>query len=85
MASERPTSPSVEEYLSKSPGDLEWARGVTERYAALSPAARLAALASVNGWLDALLGGRAPVQLDGEHPFWRHWVDPALGRPRRAP
>lgn len=72
----------VSRYESLAPGDAEWARRAVEPYAAMSPAERLRALAALNGWVDALLSGRAPEREDGERPFWMHWKDPSLGRTR---
>ena len=48
----------------------------------MSATERLAELARLNALMDALLGDREPRVEDGEAPFWRHWMDPSLGRPR---
>jgi len=74
--------PAVARYLALAPGDAEWARRAVAPYAGMTPAERLRALAALNGWVDALLAGRAPERADGERPFWRHWRDADLGRPR---
>jgi hypothetical protein len=73
---------AVAAYEALAPTDAEWARRAVEPYSAMSPAERLRALAALNGWMDALLAGRTPEAEDGERPFWRHWKDPSLGRPR---
>lgn len=53
-----------------------------EPYASMTVEERMRALSALNGWIDAMLAGRLPETEDGEHPFWMHWKDPALGRPR---
>ena len=74
--------PDVAAYEALAPDDAAWARRAVEPYAAMSPGERLRALAALNGWMDSLLAGRAPETEDGERPFWMHWKDPQLGRPR---
>jgi hypothetical protein len=76
------SAPTVAAYEALAPGDAEWARRAVEPYARMTPSERLRALAALNGWVDSLLGGRAPEDADGERPFWMHWRDPSLGRPR---
>ncbi|MCK6479843.1 MAG: hypothetical protein L6R43_06765 [Planctomycetes bacterium] len=65
-----------------APTDAEWARRAVEPYASMTVEERMRALSALNGWIDAMLAGRLPETEDGEHPFWMHWKDPALGRPR---
>lgn len=72
----------VSRYCSLAPDDASWARRAVAPYAAMTPEERLRALSVLNGWMDVLLAGRAPEREDGEKPFWMHWKDPALGRPR---
>ncbi len=79
--SEKP-SPEVAAYIALAPDDAEWARRAVEPYASMTPAERLRALAVLNSWVDFLLAGRMPETEDGERPFWMHWKDPGLGRPR---
>ena len=73
---------AVEAYEALAPDDASRARRAVEPYAGMSPADRLRALAALNGWMDSLLAGRAPETVDGERPYWKHWKDPSLGRPR---
>ena len=74
--------PRVAAYIAAAPSDDEWARRAVEPYAHMTPAERLRALSVLNGWVDAMLAGRLPETEDGELPFWMHWKDPSLGRPR---
>ena len=74
-------APTVAEYLSRIPDEWESAARSVAPYAAMTPAERLQELATFNGWVDVLLAGRLPEEADGEQPFWRHWMDPGLGRP----
>jgi hypothetical protein len=78
----RESRPAVAAYEALSPDDAEWARRAVAPYGSMSPSERLRALAALNGWMDALLAGRPPEREDGERPFWMHWQDPSLGRPR---
>lgn len=64
------------------PSDEEWAEREASRHSAMTPAERLRSLAALNAAMDRILGGRLPEREDGERPFWMHWRDPALGRPR---
>ena len=73
---------SVAEFIALAPGDAEWARRAVEPYGNMTPAERLRALSALNGWMDRMLAGRLPEREDGEHPFWMHWKDPLLARPR---
>ena len=74
--------PRVAACIAAAPSDDEWARRAVEPYAHMTPAERLQALSVLNGWVDSMLGGRLPETEDGEFPFWMHWKDPSLGRPR---
>lgn len=76
------TDPRVAAYLAAAPDDAAWAGRAVAPYARMTPAERLRALAALNGWVDALLAGRLPETGDGERPFWMHWKDASLGRPR---
>jgi hypothetical protein len=73
---------AVAAWIALAPDDAAWARKAVAPYARLTPAERLRALAVLNGWMDAILAGRLPETGDGERPFWMHWRDPSLGRPR---
>jgi hypothetical protein len=72
----------VARYISLAPDDAEWARRAVAPYVDMTPEERLEALSALNGWIDAILGGRMPETKDGELPFFMHWRDPSLGRPR---
>ena len=74
--------PAVAAYIALAPSDAEWARKAVAPYANMTPEERLRAQSVLNGWMDALLGGRLPETEDGELPFWMHWKDPSLARPR---
>jgi hypothetical protein len=63
----------IDEYLERIPDDESWAREATEPYRTMSPAERLRELSILNGWMDAILGDRAPELTDGEPPFWQIW------------
>ena len=76
-----PTGIPVHEYLARVPSDQEWARREAARYRGLSTDERFGALESLLRLMQDLLGARAPGR-DGALPFWRHWSDPTLGRPR---
>jgi hypothetical protein len=69
-------------YCALAPTDAEWALKAVEPYRDMTPLERLRSLAVINGWMDAMLAGRAPEREDGEHPFWMHWKDPLLARAR---
>jgi hypothetical protein len=73
---------TLDRYLRAAPSDEETARRAVEPYRHLGPAARLAALESLLGDMDVLLAGRTPVRAPDDEAFWRHWMDPSLGRPR---
>ncbi|MFY9344528.1 MAG: hypothetical protein WAT39_18695 [Planctomycetota bacterium] len=71
----------VQEYLARVPTDREWAMREAQRSRDLSVDERFDLLASLLRLMDELLAGRQPAPEPG-HPFWRHWRDPELGRPR---
>ena len=72
---------SFEEYLAKVPTDRESAERAVAPYRDMTPAERFEALAKLLEEVAAILGDREPAG-DGEpFPFWRHWMDPSLGRP----
>lgn len=73
---------TVEEYCALAPTDAEWALKAVEPYAAMTVEERMHALSILNARIDVMLNGRMPETEDGEHPFWMHWKDPLLGRPR---
>jgi hypothetical protein len=74
--------PTLADYLRRAPTDEESARRAVAPYRGLDSVARLEALASLLGAMDALLRGRRPVRSPDDRAFWRHWKDPSLGRPR---
>jgi hypothetical protein len=71
---------STAEWVAMAASDAEQARRAVAPYAGMTPAERLRALASLNGWLDAVLGDRLPSRVDGEPPFWMVWKGLARGR-----
>jgi hypothetical protein len=73
---------ALDAWLRSAPGEDESARRAAAPYDGMTADERLAALAELNALVDAVLGGRPPETADGERPFWMHWKDPALGRPR---
>jgi hypothetical protein len=73
---------SVAEWIALAPSDAEQARRAVAPYADMTPTERLRALAALNGWLDAVLGGRLPERADGEGPFWMYWRGLVHGRAR---
>jgi len=77
-----PPNITVAEYMAMAPSDAAWARKAVEPYRGMTPAERFRELAILNAMMDALLDGRPPCTVDGERPFWMHWQDPSLGRPR---
>ena len=72
--------PSLEDYLSKVPGDVDWAMGTVAALRHLTADERLQALDRWMAEILAVLGDRKPAPEPGL-PFWRHWKDPSLGRP----
>jgi hypothetical protein len=62
------------------PTDEASAERVVAPYRRLSPADRWRAFAELLREMESLLGQRTHRAPD-EHPFWRHWTDPFLGRP----
>jgi hypothetical protein len=74
-------SPTIEEYLRAAPSDEETARRAGEGYRELDTRARLAALADLLRDMDVILDGRMPAPSPDDETFWRHWMDPSLGRP----
>ena len=79
---EEPNGLTIDEYLERVPDDRITAREAIAPYHDMTPAERLAELAKLCAWMDTLLADREPRSEDGEEPFWRHWKDPSLGRPR---
>jgi hypothetical protein len=71
----------VRDYLANVPTDQEWASREVLRCHGLSTDERFDLLANVLRLMDELLAGRPPAPEPG-HPFWQHWRDPELGRPR---
>ncbi|MEN8148247.1 MAG: hypothetical protein ABFS86_00405 [Planctomycetota bacterium] len=72
----------IDRLLATRPTDEETARAAVAPYRSLDAAARLEALASLLRDMDTLLDGRMPVRSPDDENFWRHWMDPSLGRPR---
>ena len=72
---------TVQDYLAQVPTDQEWARREALRCRDLSTDERFDLLAGLLRLMQELLGGREPGS-EGGQPFWRHWSDPDLGRPR---
>ncbi len=72
---------SFREYLTMVPTDWESARKAVAPYRDMTPAECFVELGALLAELETILGDRNPAG-DGEpHPFWRHWMDPSLGRP----
>jgi hypothetical protein len=69
-------------YLRAVPTDEEAAREAVRRFASLDADARVEALVALLRGMDALLAGRPPLRSPDDEAFWRHWLDPSLGRPR---
>jgi hypothetical protein len=86
MSSARPSRaagalPTVEEYLASVPNDLDWARDLASRGEGLAPDECFDLLDALGKLADSLETGAATGE--SEPDFWRHWTDPAFGRPRR--
>jgi len=73
---------ALDRYLRVTPTDEETARAAVRPYKGLTPRAKLEALAALLREMDALLAGRRPRVAPDDAEFWRHWTDPARGRPR---
>jgi hypothetical protein len=90
MASEGPlrspaASPRAEEYiqyLSEASDDLDRARRVASYGARLNLEERFALLGALNARVDLLSPAPLTAEDVREEPFWRHWMDPSVGRPR---
>ena len=73
--------PDTVAWIECAPTDEEVAREAAERYRGLDSLARMRAFADLLHSMDILLKGRRPVRTPDDEAFWRHWKDPALGRP----
>ena len=71
----------VREYLARLPTDQDWARREADRFRDCSTDERFDALEDLLRLMQELLGSQEPIG-DGSLPFWRHWSDSSLGRPR---
>ena len=74
--------PTLAHYLRCVPTDEQTARAAVRPYRDLGSIERLEALVSLLREMDALLAGRPPLRAPDDVEFWRHWMDPARGRPR---
>jgi len=73
---------AVRKWAASLPSAGECARTEVEPFLDMTPEDRLVVWSRPQRSMDALVRLNPPIEDPADSDFWRHWRDPAYGRPR---